>query len=192
MNEEEYEQIWLSCKYCDDEEIHYILKNRNKKNNSFDGIVKCSKCENTTTRTIKEKKIIEINVLISDGDKTRKDVLKVEERDYLSVGARILHQEGTLEITRIEKENRNVKEIEAERGIVIWTRNISEVKVNFSFNEGEHTRTFYKKYSFEEMFKIGGNITHEKRRFKITNIMLKGGKKSKMATANEIARIYCR
>ena len=173
MNEEEYEQIWLSCKYCDDEEIHYILKNRNKKNNSFDGIVKCSKCENTTTRTIKEKKIIEINVLISDGDKTRKDVLKVEERDYLSVGARILHQEGTLEITRIEKENRNVKEIEAERGIVIWTRNISEVKVNFSFNEGEHTRTFYKKYSFEEMFKIGGNITHEKRRFKITNIMFK-------------------
>ena len=47
-------------------------------------------------------------------------------------------------------------------------------------------------YSFEEMFKIGGHVTHENCRFKITNIMLKGGKKSKMATANEIARIYCK
>ena len=47
-------------------------------------------------------------------------------------------------------------------------------------------------YSFEEMFKIGRSITHENHRFKITNIMLKGGKKSKMATANEIARIYCK
>ena len=118
--------------------------------------------------------------------------MKVEEGDYLQVGERVLHPKGTLEITRIEKGSKNLKEIRSEMGIVIWTRNINEVKVNFSFNEGEYTKTFYKKYSFEKMFRIGGNITHEKRRFKITNIMLKGGKKSKMATANEIARIYCR
>ena len=192
MIKEEFEEIWLPCKFCEEEKIHYILKNRNKNNNSFDGVVRCNECENITTRTIKEKKIIEINVLISDGDKTRKDILKVEEGDYLRVGERILHPGGTLEITRIEKENRNIKEIESEKGIIIWTRNISEVKVNFSFNEGEYTRTFYKKYSFEEMFKIGRSITHENHRFKITNIMLKGGKKSKMATANEIARIYCK
>ena len=192
MIEEELEEIWLSCGFCEDEKIHYILKNRNKKNNSFDGVVKCSECENVTTRTIKEKKIIEINILVSDGEKTHKDILKVEEGDYLRVGERILHPKGTLEITRIEKGNKNLKEIRSERGIVIWTRNISEIKVNFSFNEGEYTRTFYKKYSFEEMFRIGRNVTHENRRFKITNIMLKGGKKSKMATANEIARIYCK
>ena len=79
MIKKELEEIWLPCKFCEDEKIHYILKNRNKNNNSFDGVVRCDECENITTRTIKEKKIIEINVLISDGDKTRKDILKVEE-----------------------------------------------------------------------------------------------------------------
>lgn len=192
MTKDEFEQIWLPCKYCEDEKIHDILKNRNKKNNSFDGIVKCTECENVTTRTIKEKKMIEIKLLISDGDKTHKDVLKVEEGDYLQIGERVLHPKGTLEITRIEKGDKNIRRIESQKGIVVWTRNISEIKVNFSFNEGEYTKTFYKKYSFEEVFKIGRNITHENRRFRITNIMLKGGKKSKMAMANDVARIYCR
>ena len=97
------EELWLFCEYCELENPHDVLKSKTSSNKgfTFQGVVKCTECNSTSNKEIREEPPLKLKLQVSDDDNTLNDSIEIDKGVLLEVGETRPHPDGVIQITAL-------------------------------------------------------------------------------------------
>ncbi len=193
----EISSLLYTCPACKEERLHRVLKAKIGKKNgvTIDATILCPCCNLIHHAFIKEKKALQIPVVLSDGASSKRVRIEFEADDVVSLEEPLIVEGVEAVIRGIElKDRRRVKSSKGEKIATIWTKKESErLRINVSINRKGRTVSAGINALPDEEFFVGDVLDIRGKRVAISAIKKKKGIiKRGNAQADEIVRIYGR
>lgn len=184
----------LECPACEEETAHKLLKGTvSDKGGDFtiDGVVKCKVCGHTRHKLIREKGAIDVPVIISWKEESKRTQVSFLPEEWIHVGEDILVEDSRAKITSLELDGRRGDSAKAEDIKTIWTKKYDKVRVMVSLHKGNSTLSKVLEVPPDEEFFVNnelqvGKYTAVIHRIKTDKGILKKGR----AEAEEITRVF--
>ena len=188
------EELWLFCEYCELENPHNVLKSKTSSNKgfTFQGVVKCTECNSTSNKEIREEPPLKLKLQVSDDDNTLNDSIEIDKGVLLEVGETRPHPDGVIQITALEIFDKRPQKVFSDEMPIIWAKKVTNARVRFAVHDIDETHSFKQEFGSQEEFYVGLKLRLEGRLAIIKSIKLYGGKSVKSAYAIDIVRVTCR
>jgi len=188
--------MYCECEKCGEATLHEVLKGNESETAEsvvLDGILKCRTCGTTGPRRIREEKPVVLQVVLSEGEGSRKSTVVVDPDERLSVGDELYVGQDRIVVTALESEGRRVEKAEAREKPLIWSKVFNRVRVKVSINRGHSTAAETIDAAPDEEFQIGEILTIKRTKAVIHTIKTPTGTvREGSAAARFISRIYAR
>lgn len=188
---------YLHCSVCDEETLHEILKGEigtKGEEVTIDGVVKCEECGTTRHRTIREKKAIEVPIVVSWKDESEKDQISLYPDEWINEGDVLILDGTKVKVTSMETENgrtdsSSVKDIET-----IWAKKHEQVRVKVTLNKGRNSISRVLEVDPKEEFLVNDRMKIDDEDAVIHKVLTKEGKKERdgIVKAEDIKRLYAK
>lgn len=187
--------ITVQCPDCGEETFHTVLRGRQSRGGAqitLDATVQCTECERTHHVVVKEAAPVDIPVVISRGQESRRAIVSLHGDEEIEIGEAIIAEGMNCKLTGIEdKDGRRVDAAAAKDVKTLWTKEFEELAVKFAINLRQKTITKVVAAKPHEEFTIGqehlfGRLRVTIHAIKTEEKMLKRGS----ADAGEIVRIF--
>lgn len=188
--------LYAECETCGETTLHEVLKGKQTESSAklaVEGVLKCKSCGTTLRRRITEEKPILLQVVLSEGEGSRKSTVVVDASERLSVGDEMFVGHDRIVVTALESSGKRVPSAAARERPIIWSKVFNRVRVKVSINRGHSTDAEVIEAAPDEEFQIGEILTIKRAKAVIhtikteTGTLRRGG-----ASARAIARIYAR
>jgi len=188
--------LYVECKQCGETTLHEVLKGKEREGSgSFvvDGVFKCKKCGGVRQTSVSEEKPVVLQVVLSDGEGSRKSTITVDAEETLAVGDELFVGKDRIIVTALETEGKTVEQAPARVRPVVWSKIFNRIKVKVSINRGHSTAAEAIEAAPDEEFSVGEILTIKRSKAVIHTIktgtatIRQGG-----ASARAITRIYAR
>lgn len=194
MEQKVPETIYVACPVCKEHEVHDVLKGKPGKA-SLEATLRCHGCNRIRAETVRIPKVLTVPVVASEGPKSYKTAVDVEEDERISVGDEFFDNSGTyLRVTGIElNTDARPKKAMSQDIKTIWAQRFDIVAVKVTVNQGvvSHSRR-YPADPGDEFF-IGQKLELSDMDCVINAIKTRQYLKDRgSAEAREIVRIYGR
>ncbi len=185
--------IMIECPICRAETLHEVLSGRmsGKGEVVLDSTVKCRTCAHVHHAVLKVEKPIEVPVIVSWIDKSKRSAIVLGPDEVMAVDDEIMCGEDPVLVTSIESKGARVTQARARDIVTIWAKKFDKVRVPFSVS---HLGKSYSEHVLavpDEEFFIGDILKVGKNEVVIHSIKTKdksldtGG-----ACARDIVRVY--
>ena len=146
----------LHCDTCGDVP-HRVLRGKvsGKDEIVFEGIVKCSKCDQVRSVVTREPRPIQVPVVISFLESSERTSLEFSPDEEIDVGEEIELGDSRLRITSIEVGDRRMDGARAKEVSTLWAKRMDRVRVKFSVNKGNRTVPHDVLAAPDEEFEVG-------------------------------------
>ena len=145
----------MECPICgsDDFDILNSKQKSSKKKITEEYLLKCVDCGHVFKNLVSSKKTQLYRVIISKKGETIKTFIELYPNDELDVGDSLLTEEGQVEITSIETENKRVKKALVEDIVTIWANSV-EIPARIGFSVDLHGEVDSYKLDLDRDFQI--------------------------------------
>jgi uncharacterized Zn finger protein len=188
--------IYCECETCKETTLHEVLKGEETESREavvLQGVLKCKKCGTTQNRRIREEKPVVLQVLLSEGEGSRKSTVVVDPDEKLNVGDELFVGKDRIVVTALEAEGKRVEAAVAREKPLIWSKVFNRVRVKVSINRGHSTAAETIDAAPDEEFQIGEILTIKRTKAVIHTIKTPTGTvRQGSAAARFISRIYAR
>jgi len=146
----------LHCDTCGDVP-HRVLRGKvtGKDEVIFEGIVKCSKCDQVRSVVTREPKPIHVPLIISFLEKSERTSLEFSPDEEIELGQEIELGDTRLKVTAIEVHGRRMDGALAKEVSTLWAKRTDQVRVKFSVNMGNRTVPHDVLAQPDEEFEVG-------------------------------------
>jgi len=186
--------IMVECPVCQCETLHEVLSGKvggGKEETVLESTVKCKECHQVHKVTLKVEKPIDVPVVISWLDKSKKSCVCLGRDEALEVGDEIMCSEEPVLITSIESKGARVKRAKARDIVTVWAKRFDKVRVPFSVN---HQGKSYSEHLLavpDEEFYVGDIMKVGKHEVVIHSIKIaERSLRAGGARARDIVRVY--
>lgn len=196
--EEPPSAVTTACPQCGEDTLHTVLHGRASTSGgafTFQGTVECVECGRVHQATVKEPAPIEVPVIISQGQTSRKLRMGLAPDDEISVGEIIVVEGKNCKVTGVQaKEHQRWVDYAAVADIMtLWVVDFEDLTVGFAINMGHKTITKSLSAKPDQEFTIGqehlfGRLRVTVHAIKTNDHMLKRG----TAEASEIVRVFAK
>jgi len=185
--------IMIECPICRSETLHEVLSGRmsGKADAVLDSTVKCRTCGHVHHAVLKVERPIEVPVVISWIDKSKRASIMLGPDEVMAVDDEIMCGEDPVLITSLESNGARVHQARARAITTIWGKRFDKVRVPFSVS---HLGKSYSEHVFavpDEEFFIGDILKVGKNEVVIHSIKVKDKSlRTGGACARDIVRVY--
>ncbi len=187
---------YLQCSVCGEETLHEILKGEigtKGEEVTIDGVVKCEECGTKNHKTIREKKAIDVPIVVSWKDESNKDQISLYPEEWIHEGDELLLDGSTVKVTSLEQEGGRTDSSKVEDITNIWAKKHDKVRVKVTLNKGRNSASDTLEVVPEEEFYVNDRIKVNEEEAVIHKIMTEDEmKKDGKARAEDIKRIYAK
>ncbi len=191
---------YLECSVCEEETLHEILKGEvgtKGEEVTIDGVVKCEECGTTEHRTIREKKAVDVPIVISWKDDSHKERITLYPDEWIHKGDELILDESTVKVTSIvQKKDEGTARTDSSRVEdiqTIWAKKYDKVRVKVTVHKGRSSSSEVLEVVPEEEFYVRDMLEFDNEEAVIHKILTHDGmKKDGKAKAEEIKRIYAK
>jgi uncharacterized Zn finger protein len=189
--------IETTCPKCEEETMHMVLRGKLGKgkgsNLVFDATVKCTVCNEVHHVCIRQRKPVEVPVIISDGDRSERIKLELPGDAEVLVDDEIELDEILVKVTSIEVGGRRVNGAMASEIGTVWTKRFDTIPIKVNLYEGRQTQPEIIPSGPDQEFKVGDMINVKGRpavieTIKTEDMVVRKG----TVQARDIQRIYAR
>ena len=185
----------LDCPSCGKPTLHDIKKGKlsTKGKITYDSVVQCTECNHVHRVVITEDKNIEIPVIISTLESSKKDSITLPPDMKIEVGEEFMLDDVAIKVTGIELEGKRVKQAAVSDIKTLWCKSYDKIKLKLSINRGSRTVSRSLFAVPDEEFYIGDVIKSGRDRIVIHKIRTEWETiKDGGTSAREIVRLYGR
>ncbi len=186
--------ILAECPMCQCETLHEVLSGKvagGKEETVLESTARCKECHQVHRVTLKAERPVEVPVIISWLDKSRRSSVSLGPDEAIEVGDEIMCAEEPVLITSIESKGARVQRAKARDVQTVWAKRFDKVRVPFSVSHqgrsfSEHLLAVPdEEFYVGDMLKVGKHevVIHA---IKIADKSLKTGG----AKARDIVRVY--
>ncbi len=191
---------YLECSVCGEETLHEILKGElgtKGEEVTIDGIVKCEECGTTEHRTIREKKAIDVPIVVSWKDESNKDKISLYPDEWIHKDDELILDESTVKVTSIAQKKEDgiarTDSSKVEDIKTIWAKKHDKVRVKVTVNKGRSSSSEILEVVPEEEFYVNDMLEFDKDEAVIHRILTHDGmEKDGKVKAEDIKRIYAK
>ncbi|HUQ41453.1 MAG TPA: HVO_0476 family zinc finger protein [Candidatus Limnocylindrales bacterium] len=193
--EEAPSAVTAACPGCGQEALQTVLRGRQSRTSAvttIDATVQCTECERVHHVVLKEPAPIDVTVVISKGQQSRRTKAQLYADDELEIGDIIVVDGMNCKLTGIEDNDARRVDAAAVRDVTtLWTKEFEELAVKFAINLNQKTITKVIEATPDETFTVGTEFLFGRLRVTVHAIkteerLLKRGS----AEAGEIIRIF--
>lgn len=193
--EEPPSAVTAACPGCGQLTLQTVLRGRQSRTTAvttIDATVQCTECERVHHVLLKELAPLDVPVVISRGQESRRTKAQLFADDELEVGEVIVADEMNCKITGIDdKSGRRVDAASVKDVGTLWTKEFEALAVKFAINLHQKTITKVVEATPEDVFTVGeerlfGRLRVTVHAIKTEERLLKRGS----AEAGEIRRIF--
>lgn len=193
--EEPPSAVTAACPGCGEETLQTVLRGRQSRTSAvttIDATVQCTECERVHHVVLKEPAPIDVTVVISKGNTSRRTKAQLYADDELTNGDVIVVDGMNCKLTGIEdKDARRVDAAAVKDVSTLWTKEFEALAVKFAINLRQKTITKIVEAKPEDLFTVGeehlfGRLRVTVHAIKTDERLLKRGS----AEAGEIRRIF--
>ena len=188
--------IYCECESCGETTLHEVLKGDEQEGReavTLEGVFKCKKCGTTQSRRIREEKPVTLQVVLSEGEGSRRSTVVVDPDEKLALGDEMFVGKDRIVITALEAEGKRLDAVDARDKPLIWSKVFNRVRVKVSINRGHSTAAETIDAAPDEEFQIGEILTIKRTKAVIHTIKTPTGTvRQGSAAARFISRIYAR
>lgn len=188
--------LYIECGVCSETTLHEVIKGKEREGaTSFavDGVFKCKKCGTVRQTSVSEEKPVVLQVVLSDGEGSRKSTITVDAEETLAVGDELFVGKDRIIVTALEAEGKTVEKAPARDRPVVWSKLFNRIKVKVSINRGHSTAAEAIEAAPDEEFSVGEILTIKRSKAVIHTIKTASGTlRQGAAAARAITRIYAR
>ena len=188
--------IYCECETCGETTSHEVLKGDEIDRHeavTIEGVFKCRKCGTTRPRRIREEKPVALQVVLSEGEGSRRSTVMVDPDEKLAVGDEMFVGKDRIVVTALEAQGQRVDAVEARDKPLIWSKVFNRVRVKVSINRGHSTAAETIDAAPDEEFQVGEILTIKRTKAVIHTIKTPTGTmRNGSASARFISRIYAR
>ncbi len=184
--------IYMDCPDCGDETEHEILKGKMGKA-SITGTFRCTQCSRVSSQTVKIPALIEVPVVLSDGDVSETIKSTIESNDIVAEEDEFFLDDGRRAcVTHIDTiDGKLCKSTIATNVKKIWAIQFDILNIKVSINDGGHTYSMRVEAEPDTEFVVGTQLEFEDfdcliHAIKTKHSLVKKG----AAEARDITRIY--
>lgn len=186
--------IMAECPVCQCETLHEVLSGKvggGKVETVLESTVRCKECNQVHKVTLKAEKPIDVPVVISWLDKSKRSCVCLGPDEALAVGDEIMCAEEPVIVTSIESKGARVKRAKARAIETVWAKRFDKVRVPFSVNHQGRSYSEHLLAVPDEEFFVGDILKVGKHEvvihaIKIADKSLRTGG----ARARDIVRVY--
>lgn len=136
--------IETTCPKCEAETMHQVLRGKMGKGKGqalvFDATVKCTVCNEVHHVCIRQKKPVEVQIIVSDGDRSERVTLELPGDAEVMIDDEIELDDLLVKVTSLEVEGRRVDHAMAEDIGTVWTKRFDTIPVKVNLYEGRQTQ----------------------------------------------------
>jgi uncharacterized Zn finger protein len=185
------------CPKCEAETMHMVLRGKIGKGKDssmvFDATVKCTVCNEVQHVIIRQKKLIEVPIIISNGSKSERVKLDLPGDEEIIIDDEIELDEILVKVTSLEVNGRRVSKAMATDIQTVWTKRFDSIPVKVNIYEGRLTRPETIQCAPDKEFAVGEMIEIKGSPAVIENIKTEAQVVRKgTVQARDIQRIYAR
>ena len=185
--------VMVECPMCKEDTLHQVLSGRvkGKTSNVLDSTVKCRTCGAVHHVVLKSDKPVEVQVVVSWLEDSRRSSIVLGPDEVLGVGDEIVVADLPVLVTSIESRGARVEVCKARDIDSVWGKRFDQVKLQFSVNHHGKSYSESKIVSPDEEFFVGDMVELGKKDVVIHSIktrfktVRRGG-----ASARDIVRVY--
>lgn len=189
---------YLKCSACGEETLHEILKGEvgtKGEEVTIEGVVKCKECGTTENRTIREKKAVDVPIIVSWKEDSKKDKISLYPDEWIHKGDELLLDGSDVKVTSIEEENEDGEKRTDSSKVddikTIWAKEHDRVRVKVTIHKGRSSSSKVLEVVPDEEFYVNDRIECEDEDAVIHKMITKEGeKRDGKAKAEEIKMIY--
>lgn len=187
--------ITAQCPGCGNETIQTVLRGTMGTKGQYltiDATVECTECGRVHHALVREPKPIEVPIVVSFGDQSRRAKVELAGDDEITLGEALVVEGKTCKLTGIEaKDLRRVEAANVSDVQTLWAKEFEEIPVGFAINLGKKTITKVVAAPPEKEFSVGEEFVFGRLRVTVHAIkteerLLKRGS----AEAGEIKRVF--
>jgi uncharacterized Zn finger protein len=187
--------ITAQCPGCGNETIHTVLRGTMGTKGQYltiDATVECTECNRVHHTIVREPKPIDVPVVVSFGDQSRRTKVELPADEEFTVGEALVIDGKTCKVTGMEaKDMRRVDAAVASDLLTLWAKEFEEIPVGFAINLGKKTITKVVAAPPEREFSVGEEFVFGRLRVTVHAIkteerLVKRGS----AEAGEIKRVF--
>jgi len=185
--------VMVECPMCKQETLHEVLSGKmsGKSQAVMDSTVRCRECEHVHHIVIKIEKPIDVPVVISWLEESKRSKITLGPDEVLSVEDEIMCGEEPLIVTSIESNGGRRRRARARDIQTVWAKKFAKVRVPFSISHAGKSYSDHVLAVPDEEFYVGDIITLKKHEVVIHTIKTKGRVMRTGGTqAREIVRVY--
>jgi uncharacterized Zn finger protein len=185
--------VMVECPVCKQETLHEVLSGKisGKSVAVIDSTVRCRECEHVHHVVMKIEKPVEVPVVISWLEKSKKSKVVLGPDEVVTVDDEIMCGEDPLIVTSMESNGARPRRAKARDIQTIWAKKFSKVRVPFSISHAGKSYSDHVLAVPDEEFYVGDIITLSRHEVVIHTIKTKGRVMRTGGTqAREIVRIY--
>ena len=195
MAEEAPSAVTVACPECGEETLHTVLRGTmgtRGEHVTLDATVQCTLCGRVHHAVVKQAKDVEVPVVVSHGQNSRRTRMPLPGDEDISVGEALIVEGLNCKVTGIEdKDGRRVDDAAVKDVMTLWVKEFEEIPVGFAINLDHKTITKTLPCKPEQEFSVGEEHVFGRLRVTIHAIkteerLLKRGS----AEAGEIVRIF--
>jgi len=185
------------CPKCEEETMHMVVRGKLGKGKGgtvvFDATVKCSVCNEVHHVCIRQKKNVEVPIIISEGEKSQRVKLELPGDEEIIIDDEIELDDILVKVTSIEIDGRRVSKGKAVDIQTVWTKRFDEIPIKVNLYEGRLTQPEIITSSPDATFTIGDVIKIKDKpavieTIKTPSMIVRYGS----VQARDIQRIYAR
>ena len=185
--------LYFYCPECEEDTLHHIIRARfsTGKKTTLNGVAECTKCGFVHRIELSEEADIEVQLILSEGEKTEKTTIMLAPEEELEYGAEIMYGESTIKITKLERKGVSLKRAHAREIDTLWAKKYDRIPVKLTISAGP--RTYSRKVwgTPEEEFEIGDLIRFREYTVTVKKILTRKGMVSRgFVKARDIVRVY--
>jgi uncharacterized Zn finger protein len=185
------------CPKCEEETMHMVLRGKIGKGKDssmvFDATVKCTVCNEVQHVIIRQKKLIEVPVIISAGNKSERVKLELPGDEEILIDDEIELDDILVKVTSLEVNGRRVSKAMATDIQTIWTKRFDSIPIKVNLYEGRLTNPETIECAPDKEFAVGQMIEIKGKPAVIENIKTEAQVVRKgQVQARDIQRIYAR
>ncbi|MCJ2554681.1 MAG: hypothetical protein LN410_00545 [Candidatus Thermoplasmatota archaeon] len=185
--------LHLECPNCG-RAPHRVLRGRLSQGQELvlEGVFRCLRCGHTRRDTHREWAPVQVPLVVSDGDASRKVEVDLFPGEEVRVGDPLEAKGRLVRITAIEVGERRVQNAPVETITTLWSQRADRVTVKFSLNRGRRTIPYELRALSDEEFQIGDLVRLGRERAVIRRINThRGTLRDGVVPARDIVRVYC-
>ncbi len=191
---------YLRCSVCEEDTLHKILKGEvgtKGKEVTIDGVVRCNECGTTEHRTIREKKAVDVPIIVSWKDDSEKESISLYPDEWIHIGDELIIDDSTVKVTSITQRKKDgtarTSSSKVEDIDTIWAKKYDKVRVKVTVNKGRSSSSEVLEVVPEEEFHLNSMLEFDKDEAVIHKIMTHDGMiKKGSVKAEDIKRIYAK